>query len=79
MLNPDYGHYKIYSTRDIPTIKTIFVTSYEPSGPFGAKSVGELVMNGGLPAISNAIYHAAGVRLRTAPFTPDRVLEALHG
>jgi len=78
MLNPDYGNYKIYSTRDIPVIKTIFVPSYEPSGPFGAKSVGELVMNGGLPAISNAIYHALGVRLRTAPFTPDRVLEAFQ-
>lgn len=77
MLNPDYGNYKIYGSRDIPIIKTIFVPSYEPSGPFGAKSVGELVINGGLPAISNAIAHAVGVRLRTAPFTPDRVLEAL--
>jgi len=77
MLNPGYANYKIFGPRDIPAIKTIFVPSYEPTGPFGAKSVGELVINGGLPAISNAIYHAAGVRLRTAPFTPDRVLEAL--
>lgn len=77
MLNPSYAYYKIFTARDIPVIKTFFVPSYEPTGPFGAKSVGELVMNGGLPALSNAINHAVGIRLRKAPFTPDRVLEAL--
>lgn len=77
MLNPNYAYYKIFGTRDIPDITTIFVPSYEPTGPFGAKSIGELVINGGLPSISNAIYNAVGIRLRNTPFTPDKVLEAL--
>lgn len=78
MLNPDFGTYKISSTMDIPSIRNDFVPSYEETGPFGAKSVSELGINGGLPAISNAIYHAAGVRLREGPFTSERVLTALQ-
>ena len=78
MLNPDYGHYKIFSARDIPPITTIFVPSYEPTGPFGAKSVGEICISGPLPAISNAIYDAVDVRLHRTPFTPDKVLEAIR-
>ncbi len=78
MLNPNYGYYKIYSTRDIPKITTIFVPSYEPTGPFGAKSVGEICISGPLPAISNAIYDAVDVRLHRAPFTPEKVLEAVQ-
>ncbi|MDP8214173.1 MAG: hypothetical protein P9M10_03175, partial [Candidatus Euphemobacter frigidus] len=62
----------------IPDITTIFVPSYEPTGPFGAKSMSELSINGGLPVISNAIYDAVGVRLRKSPFTPDKVLEAME-
>ena len=77
MLNPNYAYYKIFGTRDIPEITTIFVPSHEPTGPFGAKSLGELVINGGLPSISNAIHNATGVRLRDTPFTPDKVLSAL--
>lgn len=78
VLNPNYANYKIFGTRDIPNITTIFVPSYEPTGPFGAKSMSELSINGGLPVISNAIYDAVGVRLRKAPFTPDKVLEAIE-
>jgi putative selenate reductase molybdopterin-binding subunit len=77
MLNPNFNYYKIYSTSDLPEIKTILVESYEPTGPFGAKSVSEISINGAIPAISNAIYDAVGIRLRNSPFTPDRVLEAL--
>jgi len=76
-LNPNYGYYKIYCAKDIPKINTIFVPSYEPSGPYGAKSVGEICISGPLPAISNAIYDAVGVRLTRAPFTPERILCAL--
>ncbi len=78
MLNPNYGYYKIYSSLDIPDITTIFVPSYEPTGPFGAKSVGEVCINGPLPALSNAIYDAVGVRLYRTPYTPDKVLEAVQ-
>ncbi len=79
MLNPSFGSYRIATTLDAPEIKTILVPSYEPSGPYGAKSIGEVCVNGPLPAISNAIYHAVGIRLRESPFTPDRVLRALKG
>ena len=77
MLNPDFNYYKIFSARDMPEIKTILVPSYEPTGPYGAKSVSEISINGPIPAISNAIYDAVGIRLRKSPFSPDRVLEAL--
>ncbi len=78
VLNPSFGHYKIFTTQDVPKIETIFVQSYEPSGPFGAKSIGEVCINGPLPALSNAIYNAIGVRFYESPFTPDRILKALR-
>jgi len=79
MLNPSFGRYKISCSADIPRIATILVPTYEPSGPFGAKSVSEISINGPLPAISNAVFDAVGIRLRTSPFTPERVLAALQG
>ena len=77
VLNPSFSDYKIFSAPDIPKITTILVPSYEPTGPYGAKTLGEININGPLPAISNAIYNAVGVRLYDAPFTPERVLRAL--
>lgn len=78
MLNPSLGYFKIFSTADMPELKTILVPTYEETGPFGAKSVSEIGINGPLPAISNAIYNAVGVRLRKTPFTPEAVLAALE-
>jgi len=78
MLNPNFNHYKIFCTRDLPDIKTILVPTHEPTGPYGAKSVSEISINGPIPAISNAICDAVGIRLRRTPFTPDRVLQALE-
>ncbi|MBN2493628.1 MAG: molybdopterin-dependent oxidoreductase [Deltaproteobacteria bacterium] len=77
MRNDSFRDYKIFSTRDLPELVTILVPTYEPTGPYGAKSVSEICINGPMPAISNAIFDAVGVRLRTAPFTPERVLAAL--
>ncbi len=77
MKNPSFGQYKIFSTRDLPELVTIMVPTYEKTGPYGAKSVSEIGINGPIPAISNAIYDAVGVRLRSSPFTPERVLAAL--
>ncbi|MGM0598114.1 MAG: aldehyde oxidase, partial [Myxococcota bacterium] len=78
MLNPDFGNYKICSTQDIPHIKTILVPTFEDTGPYGAKSVSEISINGALPAISNAIYNATGVRIKEGPFTPEKILNALN-
>ena len=76
--NPDLGRYKIPCSADVPELVTILVPTYEPSGPFGAKSVSEISINGPLPAIANAIHDAVGVRLHQAPFTPERVLASMR-
>ena len=77
VLNPDFNHYKTYGAADMPEIKAILVPTWEPTGPFGAKSVSEICINGPVPAIANAIYDAVGIRLTTSPFTPEAVLKAL--
>ncbi|MFX0085886.1 MAG: xanthine dehydrogenase family protein molybdopterin-binding subunit [Candidatus Hodarchaeota archaeon] len=77
MLNPSFGNYKIMTTMDLPEIETIIVPTYEPSGPFGAKSIAEININGPMPAISNAIFDATGVRITDPPYTPDKVLQAI--
>jgi putative selenate reductase molybdopterin-binding subunit len=78
MLNRSFTTYKIGSMRDLPELKTILVPTYEESGPYGAKSVSEICTNGALPVISNAVYDALGVRLRSAPFTAEKVWKALQ-
>lgn len=77
VLNGDLGNYRITAAPDMPELTTILVTAPEPTGPYGAKSVSEININGALPAISNAIYDAVGVRIRKSPFTPETVLRAL--
>ncbi len=77
MLNPSFFDYRLFTTVDAPKIRTILVETYEPSGPFGAKSIAEIGINGPLPALANAIYDACGIRMKKAPFTPERVLAAL--
>jgi len=77
MLNKDLNSYKIFGAADVPVVKTILVPTWEPTGPYGAKSAGEIGINGPMPAIANAIYDAVGIRLTQAPFTPERVLKAL--
>ncbi len=76
--NPNLFDYKILGALDIPPIEVILVDSYEPTGPMGAKSIGEIGINAPIPTIANAIYDAVGVRLRRTPFTPERVLKAMR-
>ncbi len=70
--------YTIPSRKDIGAIVVEFAESYEPSGPFGAKSVAEVSIDSPPAAIANAIFNAAGIRLTETPFTPERVLKALQ-
>ena len=77
LLNPNLVDYKLVHADDMPAMQTLLVASYEPTGPFGAKSVAEVPTNGPAPAIANAIRHATGLRLTQLPMTPDRVLRAL--
>ncbi len=77
MMNASFDSYGVYKATDMPEMTTILVPTYEDTGPYGAKSVSEIGINGPMPAIANAIYDAVGVRLRQAPFTPEKVLKAL--
>ncbi|MCS6804870.1 MAG: molybdopterin-dependent oxidoreductase [Blastocatellia bacterium] len=78
MLNTDFKTYRIFTAMDMPEIIPILVKTYEPTGPFGAKAIAEIPINGPAPAIANAIANAVGVRLRDLPFTPEKVWRALH-
>jgi CO/xanthine dehydrogenase Mo-binding subunit len=78
MMNASFADYHIYSMRDRPPVKSILVPSYEDTGPFGAKSVSEISINGAAPVFANAIYNATGARVREFPFTPERVLKAIQ-
>ena len=77
-LNPSLRYYKIPGPTDLPELVTILVPTYEPSGPYGAKSVSEICINGPLPAISNAIFDATGARLLHSPFTAEKVWRAIN-
>lgn len=77
VLNPNFMDYKIFCSADMPKLTTILVEAEEPTGPFGAKSVAEIAINGPAPAISNAIYDAVGIRLHSLPMTAEKVLAAL--
>ena len=70
----DLMQYKIPTRQDVGNINVEFETSYEPSGPFGVKSIGEIVIYTPAPALAHAIYRATGVWHRTVPFTPEKIL-----
>lgn len=71
--NNSFMQYKIPNRMDIPKVRIDFESSYEKTGPFGAKSIGELVIDTPCPAIANAVYNATGVRVRELPITPEKV------
>ena len=73
-----FMQYKIPSRMDVGTIRVEFESSYEPTGPFGAKSIGEIVINTPSPAIANAVANATGVRIRELPITSEKIFKALH-
>ena len=73
-----FGDYRIYQADEMPELVSILVPSYEPNGPYGAKAVAEIPMNGVAPAVANAIHDAVGVRVRELPLTPERIWNALR-
>jgi putative selenate reductase molybdopterin-binding subunit len=77
-VNPNFLDYKMFGSKDMPKLTTILVETDEPLGPYGAKSVSEVPINGPAPAIANAIFHATGVRIRKLPIRPEDVLRALR-
>lgn len=77
-VNPDLRSYGVPMIGDIPKdFEAVLIDTDDPHGPFGAKSVSEISVNGAAPAIANAIYDAVGVWIRGWPFSPEKVLRAL--
>jgi len=76
MITNTFMQYKIPSRCDIGNVIVDFEESYEPTGPFGAKSIGEVVINTPCPAISDAIYNGIGVRVNSLPITPEKIFMA---
>jgi len=74
-----FGDYRILAAHEMPELDTILVQTYEPTGPFGAKAIAEIPIDGMAPAIASAIFDATGVRIREIPYTPERVWRALRG
>ncbi|MDF1565477.1 MAG: molybdopterin-dependent oxidoreductase [Deltaproteobacteria bacterium] len=76
LLSDSFGDYKQFTALDAPDFETILVKSFEPAGPFGAKSVSEIPADGPGPTIANAIANAIGIRFRDLPITPEKVRRA---
>ncbi|EDP12095.1 xanthine dehydrogenase family protein molybdopterin-binding subunit [Amedibacillus dolichus] len=74
MRNNSFMQYKIPTRMDVGKIRVDFESSYESSGPFGAKSIGEVVINTPAPAIASACAHATGFQVRTLPITAEKLL-----
>ena len=70
--------YKIPARNDIGHIHVVFENSYEGTGPFGAKSIGEVVINTPLPAVADAIYHATHKRFYELPITREQIAMAVE-
>jgi CO/xanthine dehydrogenase Mo-binding subunit len=77
-LNPNFSDYKIPCAVDMPPLKIGFADSYEPTGPFGAKGLGELGLDPTAAVIANAINDACGVRIRELPITAEKVYRGLQ-
>jgi CO/xanthine dehydrogenase Mo-binding subunit len=77
-LNPNFSDYRLPTVADMPPFQREFADSYEPTGPFGAKGIGELGMDPVAPAIANAIFDACGVRVHELPITAEKVWRLLR-
>lgn len=72
-----FGEYRIYQADEMPETRVIFVETYEPTGPYGAKAVAEIPKDGVAPALASALHDATGVWLHQIPFTPERIWRGL--
>ena len=76
-LNASLAKYHIPRANEMPATDVIFVVTHEKTGPFGAKSVSEISIDGVAPAMASAIHDATGVWMRELPYTPARVKKGL--
>lgn len=73
MINNSFMQYKVPTRLDMGKLRVEFRSSYEPTGPFGAKSIGEIVINTPAPALAHAIYNATGLWFRELPITSEQI------
>jgi len=78
LLSNTFIYYHLPTTKQIHKLTTEFAESYENSGPFGAKSVGEIGIDTPPAALANAIYNALGVRMTSLPITPEKIYLAMQ-
>ena len=78
LVNARFGPYRLLKANEMPMIDVIFVQTDDPSGPFGAKSVAEISIDGVAPALVSAIHDATGGWVRELPATPERVLRSIQ-
>lgn len=76
-IESSFLQYKVPTRLDMGHLRVEFENSYEPTGPFGVKSIGEIVINTPAPAIAHAIYRATGVWHRELPITPEKILMSM--
>ena len=73
----DLVNYHIFRADEMPEIRSIFVQTYEETGPYGAKAVAEIPMDGAAPAIGNAVMDACSANVLDNPLTPERIWQAM--
>lgn len=78
LTNDHFGSYHVLKANEMPVMDVIFVQTDDPSGPYGAKSIAEICMDGVSPALVSAIHDACGAWVRHLPATPERVLQAIR-
>lgn len=76
-VNSNFRDYRILTAKDMPEVEAIIVESNEPTGPFGAKGIGEGAMISVAPAVNNAIFDAVGRRIKELPLTSEKVFKKL--
>jgi xanthine dehydrogenase molybdenum-binding subunit len=76
-INPNFHDYKTLTALDMPPIEKMIADTFEPTGPFGAKGVGEGATNPVAAAVANAVYNAIGVRIKDLPISVEKVLRGL--
>ena len=74
MRNDSFLQYKIPTRLEVGNIRVEFESSFEQTGPFGAKSIGEIVINTPSPALAHAVYNATKVNVRTLPITSEKIV-----
>ena len=79
LYNNSLMQYKIPTRMDYGKLRVEFRPSFEPTGPFGVKSIGEIVINTPAPALADAIYNATGHWMRDLPMTGEKIAMAIAG